>query len=209
MSDCVDSNFSWKVWQLQWCIPLYFLPKAVKVFWKYLWKIYSFFMKESPSCVLVVFIPFINEMFCFFSAVSKKNKDGQTREQDYSSESHYRIVSPTFQYKMSHQRVGKCIIINNKNFDEKTGTANGLTPVVLIFVTWKACILSKVSRQGWMYVTARTETLVSCSNVSRALASTSTSITIRRVRRWSVFSERVSIKVIPGPFWSSRHCALF
>lgn len=56
--------------------------------------------------------------------ISKKNKDGQTREQDYSSESHYRIVSPTFQYKMSHQRVGKCIIINNKNFDEKTGTAN-------------------------------------------------------------------------------------
>ncbi|XP_060950880.1 caspase-7 [Limanda limanda] len=51
----------------------------------------------------------------------KKNKDGQTREQDYSSESHYRIVSPTFQYKMSHQRVGKCVIINNKNFDEKTG----------------------------------------------------------------------------------------
>lgn len=52
---------------------------------------------------------------------SKKNKDGQMREQDYCSESHYRIVSPTFQYKMSHQRVGKCIIINNKNFDEKTG----------------------------------------------------------------------------------------
>lgn len=89
---------------------------------------YSFFLKESPSCVLVVFMPFINEMFCSFSAVSKKNKDGQTREQDYSSESHYRIVSPTFQYKMSHQRVGKCIIINNKNFDEKTGTANDLTP---------------------------------------------------------------------------------
>lgn len=61
-------------------------------------------------------------MFLFFSEfVSKKNKDGQMREQDYCSESHYRIVSPTFQYKMSHQRVGKCIIINNKNFDEKTG----------------------------------------------------------------------------------------
>ncbi|CAI5658862.1 caspase-7 isoform X1 [Oreochromis niloticus] len=52
---------------------------------------------------------------------SRKNKDGQTREQEYSSESHYRIVSPTFKYKMSHRRVGKCIIINNKNFDEKTG----------------------------------------------------------------------------------------
>lgn len=60
-------------------------------------------------------------MFIFLS-ISKKNKDGQMREQDYSSESHYRVVSPTFQYKMSHQRVGKCIIINNKNFDEKTGT---------------------------------------------------------------------------------------
>ncbi|XP_077358473.1 caspase-7 isoform X2 [Festucalex cinctus] len=56
-----------------------------------------------------------------FLLFGKKNKDGQTREQDYSSESHYRIVSPTFQYKMSHRRVGKCIIINNKNFDEKTG----------------------------------------------------------------------------------------
>lgn len=64
--------------------------------------------------------------FYFCLTVSKKNKDGQTREQEYSSESHYRIVSPTFQYKMSHKRVGKCIIINNKNFDEKTGTANML-----------------------------------------------------------------------------------
>lgn len=63
-----------------------------------------------------------SKMFLFSSEfVSKKNKDGQMREQDYCSESHYRIVSPTFQYKMSHQRVGKCIIINNKNFDEKTG----------------------------------------------------------------------------------------
>lgn len=69
---------------------------------------------ESPSTNVLLHV-------CL--TVSKKNKDGQTREQDYSSESHYRIVSPTFQYKMSHQRVGKCIIINNKNFDEKTGTA--------------------------------------------------------------------------------------
>lgn len=53
--------------------------------------------------------------------LSKKNKDGKSREKDHSTECHYRIVSPAFQYKMSHQRVGKCIIINNKNFDEKTG----------------------------------------------------------------------------------------
>ncbi|PWA21617.1 hypothetical protein CCH79_00003038 [Gambusia affinis] len=56
-----------------------------------------------------------------FRLFGKKNKDGQTREQDYSSESHSRIVFPTFQYKMSYRRVGKCIIINNKNFDENTG----------------------------------------------------------------------------------------
>nr|AWP39893.1 caspase 7 [Danio rerio] len=49
-----------------------------------------------------------------------KKNDGKLQEKG-ESESHYRIVSPTFQYKMSHQRVGKCIIINNKNFDEKTG----------------------------------------------------------------------------------------
>uniref|UniRef100_A0A3B5LKC7 Caspase 7, apoptosis-related cysteine peptidase n=1 Tax=Xiphophorus couchianus TaxID=32473 RepID=A0A3B5LKC7_9TELE len=53
--------------------------------------------------------------------VGKLNPDdGQTREQDYSK-SHSRIVFPTFQYKMSYRQVGKCIIINNKNFDENTG----------------------------------------------------------------------------------------
>lgn len=138
---------------------------------------------------------------------SKKNKDGQTREQDYSSESHYRIVSPTFQYKMSHQRVGKCIIINNKNFDEKTGTAfyfqhsMSLTLFfVRFFAGFVARVLSNVSWQGWMYGTAPTETLVSCSNVSRASASTSSSTTIRRVRRWSVFWETVSVKIWPQRF---------
>ncbi|XP_016360258.1 caspase-7 isoform X1 [Sinocyclocheilus anshuiensis] len=56
-----------------------------------------------------------------FMLFGSKKKDGKLQEKEQSSESHYRIVSPTFQYKMSHQRVGKCIIINNKNFDEKTG----------------------------------------------------------------------------------------
>lgn len=80
-------------------------------------------MKLSETRFEVRELPWMNKLLCFCLTASKKNKDGQTREQDYSSESHYRIVSPTFQYKMSHQRVGKCIIINNKNFDEKTGTA--------------------------------------------------------------------------------------
>uniref|UniRef100_A0A1A7XCV5 Caspase 7, apoptosis-related cysteine peptidase n=1 Tax=Iconisemion striatum TaxID=60296 RepID=A0A1A7XCV5_9TELE len=56
-----------------------------------------------------------------FLLFGKGRKDGQTQEQDRSSGSHYRIVSPTFKYTMGHQRVGKCIIINNKNFDENTG----------------------------------------------------------------------------------------
>lgn len=71
------------------------------------------------------------------------------REQDYCSESHYRIVSPTFQYRMSHQRVGKCIIINNKNFDEKTGrekTSDLIWPDVILVKTlplirWFVCFI--------------------------------------------------------------------
>ncbi|XP_058841342.1 caspase-7-like isoform X2 [Acipenser ruthenus] len=52
---------------------------------------------------------------------SKKKKDGQGLEQDPSSESHNRVVSPAFQYKMNYKRLGKCIIINNKNFHVQTG----------------------------------------------------------------------------------------
>ncbi|XP_062859127.1 caspase-7 isoform X2 [Trichomycterus rosablanca] len=52
---------------------------------------------------------------------SKKNKDETSQKKDHSSERQYRAISPTFQYKMNYQRVGKCIIINNKNFDIRTG----------------------------------------------------------------------------------------
>ncbi|KAK1166692.1 caspase-7-like [Acipenser oxyrinchus oxyrinchus] len=52
---------------------------------------------------------------------NKKKKDGQGLEQDPYSESHNRVVSPAFQYKMNYKRLGKCIIINNKNFHVKTG----------------------------------------------------------------------------------------
>lgn len=58
------------------------------------------------------------------------------------------------------------------------------------------CILNRLSWQGWMYATAQTETLVSCSNVSRAWASMSSSTMIRHVRRWSVFLERVSREIL-------------
>ncbi|TSK14754.1 Caspase-7 [Bagarius yarrelli] len=52
---------------------------------------------------------------------SKKNKDEKLPENQVSSEHRYRITSPTFQYKMNHKPVGKCIIINNKNFNYNTG----------------------------------------------------------------------------------------
>ncbi|KAA0725071.1 Caspase-7 [Triplophysa tibetana] len=56
-----------------------------------------------------------------FILFGSKKKDGKSHEKGQSDESHYRIVSPTFQYKMSQRRMGKCIIINNKNFAKETG----------------------------------------------------------------------------------------
>ncbi|MBN3278446.1 CASP7 protein, partial [Polyodon spathula] len=52
---------------------------------------------------------------------SKKKKNVQGPEQDLSTESRNSVVSPTFQYKTNYKRLGKCVIINNKNFQEKTG----------------------------------------------------------------------------------------
>ncbi|XP_053367843.1 caspase-7-like [Clarias gariepinus] len=52
---------------------------------------------------------------------SKKNKDEKFQKKESSSEQEYRIVSPTFQYNMDHLKIGKCVIINNKNFHRETG----------------------------------------------------------------------------------------
>ncbi|KAK1793998.1 hypothetical protein P4O66_010910 [Electrophorus voltai] len=50
-----------------------------------------------------------------------KSQNVGVQEKDSDPEIHYRITSPKFQYEMNHNHVGKCIIINNKNFDERTG----------------------------------------------------------------------------------------
>ncbi|XP_046305873.1 caspase-7 isoform X1 [Marmota monax] len=47
---------------------------------------------------------------------SKKNKNGSTRSVRIP-----RDRVPTYQYNMNFEKVGKCIIINNKNFDKVTG----------------------------------------------------------------------------------------
>ncbi|KAG8549744.1 hypothetical protein GDO81_019790 [Engystomops pustulosus] len=56
----------------------------------------------------------------------RKKKNDQEKSEKTSRQS-IRIVPPEFQYTMNYGKVGKCIIINNKNFDEKTGmcTRNG------------------------------------------------------------------------------------
>ncbi|KAM4031420.1 LOW QUALITY PROTEIN: caspase-7 [Anomaloglossus baeobatrachus] len=56
--------------------------------------------------------------FSFFSR--KKKNDPETSEKSSSSQNP-RILAPDFQYKMNYGKVGKCVIINNKNFHEKTG----------------------------------------------------------------------------------------
>ncbi|XP_048843632.1 caspase-7 isoform X2 [Brienomyrus brachyistius] len=47
----------------------------------------------------------------------RKNKDGQLGKQGSNS----RIICPDFRYDMNHCQLGKCIIINNKNFKAETG----------------------------------------------------------------------------------------
>ncbi|KAL2302792.1 hypothetical protein Nmel_010242 [Mimus melanotis] len=54
----------------------------------------------------------------------RKKKNG---EEEQPKPTLNRIVKPEFQYNMNYEKVGKCIIINNKNFEDKTGmgTRNG------------------------------------------------------------------------------------
>nr|ACO51875.1 Caspase-7 precursor [Aquarana catesbeiana] len=55
--------------------------------------------------------------FNFFSTFSSKKKN----EPEKPSNQNIRIITPEFQYGMNYQKLGKCIIINNKNFDARTG----------------------------------------------------------------------------------------
>ncbi|KYO40552.1 caspase-7 [Alligator mississippiensis] len=56
-----------------------------------------------------------------------KKKNGTEQQSKTSPSSQYRLIAPSFQYNMDYKKVGKCIIINNKNFEDKTGmgTRNG------------------------------------------------------------------------------------
>lgn len=62
----------------------------------------------------------------------RKKKNGEEEQPKSSLSNQYRIVTPTFQYNMDYKKVGKCIIINNKNFEDKTGN-----------------VLCVLEREGW------------------------------------------------------------
>ncbi|XP_037760319.1 caspase-7 isoform X2 [Chelonia mydas] len=61
------------------------------------------------------------------SLFEKKKKNGQEQQPEAPVDNQCRIVNPTFKYNMDYKKVGKCIIINNKNFEDQTGmfTRNG------------------------------------------------------------------------------------
>ncbi|XP_034988803.1 caspase-7 isoform X1 [Zootoca vivipara] len=61
------------------------------------------------------------------SLFSKKKKNGQEIEPETSFPSRNRIVASEFLYRMDYKKIGKCVIINNKNFKESTqmGIRNG------------------------------------------------------------------------------------
>uniref|UniRef100_A0A8C5W8D6 Caspase 7 n=1 Tax=Leptobrachium leishanense TaxID=445787 RepID=A0A8C5W8D6_9ANUR len=51
----------------------------------------------------------------------KKKNDQEQTETAAVKNQNFRVVAPAFQYKMNYGKLGRCIIINNKNFDAKTG----------------------------------------------------------------------------------------
>ncbi|KAJ6669062.1 hypothetical protein lerEdw1_007871 [Lerista edwardsae] len=61
----------------------------------------------------------MNIALCFH----RKKKNGREHQPESSDSSQYRIVTPTFRYRMDYKEIGKCIIINNKNFAHSTGMA--------------------------------------------------------------------------------------
>ncbi|XP_032081710.1 caspase-7 isoform X2 [Thamnophis elegans] len=62
-----------------------------------------------------------------FSIFTKKKKNELEGQPEDSSGNQYRILIPTLQYNIAYKKLGKCIIINNKNFAKETGmfTRNG------------------------------------------------------------------------------------
>lgn len=77
------------------------------------------------------------------SGSPRKRKNGEENQPKTSLSNQYRIVTPTFQYNMDYKKVGKCIIINNKNFEDKTGN---VLPLLILIADFRIFILSLISK---------------------------------------------------------------
>nr|XP_033799428.1 caspase-7 isoform X2 [Geotrypetes seraphini] len=83
----------------------------------------------------------------FPSLLWRKKKDGEEERQDNANIS-YRVVSPAFQYKMNYKKLGRCVIINNKNFDAQTAAEENHNDCACF-----ACIFLSHGEEGFIYGT--------------------------------------------------------
>ncbi|KAG8431841.1 hypothetical protein GDO86_019747 [Hymenochirus boettgeri] len=60
-----------------------------------------------------------SQRFSIFS--SKKKKEAEEPEKRPQNPNNVRIAAPAFQYTMNYSTVGRCVIINNRNFEKSTG----------------------------------------------------------------------------------------
>lgn len=88
----------------------------------------------------------------------RKKKNGEEEQPKSSLSNQYRIVTPTFQYNMDYKKVGKCIIINNKNFEDKTGNVISL---MILITDFRIFILSLSNK----YFIFRTWNFNECINL--------------------------------------------
>lgn len=105
-------------------------------------------IKTSGSAAPVAWLKINKHLACDWSLTvfsfdsHRKKKNGEEEQPKSSLSNQYRIVTPTFQYNMNYKKVGKCVIINNKNFEDKTG--NILCPA-WGRTTWPSEVLSNLS----------------------------------------------------------------
>ncbi|XP_048713805.2 caspase-7 isoform X3 [Caretta caretta] len=82
------------------------------------------------------------------SLFEKKKKNGQEQQPEAPVDNQCRIVNPTFKYNMDYKKVGKCIIINNKNFEDQTAADENHSDAACF-----ACIFLSHGEEGFIYGT--------------------------------------------------------
>ncbi|XP_065408513.1 caspase-7 isoform X2 [Chrysemys picta bellii] len=78
----------------------------------------------------------------------RKKKNGLEQQPEVPVSNQCRIVNPTFKYNMDYKKVGKCIIINNKNFEDQTAADENHDDAACF-----ACIFLSHGEEGYIYGT--------------------------------------------------------